>query len=160
MAIVVEDGSIVTGANSYVSAADLTTYATARGITLTVSGDILLIKAMDYLESLSYIGIKRLYSQGLQWPRVYAMIDGYYTSSDVIPTELKNAQMQLAISIDEGNNPLATLSQAVKREKIDVIEVEYMDGSSAAPIIKTVSAMLWKLLSGGNGGNVIRVNKA
>jgi hypothetical protein len=67
--------------------------------------------------------------------------------------------MQTAISIDEGYDPTATLTQAVKRERVDVIEVEYMDGSSASPIIKKINLSLSKLLSG-YGGSVVRVSKA
>ena len=42
--IIVEDGSLVTGANSYISEADLTTYATDRGIVITGTNSILIIK--------------------------------------------------------------------------------------------------------------------
>ncbi len=116
---------------------------------------------MDYIESLSFIGMKRLYNQSLQWPRVYVMIDGYYINSDVIPNELKKAQMQAACDIDIGNDPLNTTTQGVKRERVDVIEVEYMDGSSSAPILKKLNSALWKLLSSGSaGGNVVMVRKA
>lgn len=156
MPIVVEDGSIVSGANSYVSEAELIAYAAARGITLTADPEILLIKAMDYLESLNYKGYKKTRLQPLQWPRCGVIIDCYCFPSDEIPQELKNAQMSLAISIDAGDDPLATQSQSVKREKVDVIEVEYMDGSSSSPIIKSVNAALSKLLAGG-GGNVLNV---
>jgi hypothetical protein len=159
MAIVVEDGTIVSGANSYVSEADLEAFATARGITLTADPAILLIKAMDYIESLGYKGYKSSSTQELQWPRYGVYVDGYCIDSDVIPTALKNGLMQTAISIDEGYDPTATLTQAVKRERVDVIEVEYMDGSSASPIIKKINLSLSKLLSG-YGGSVVRVSKA
>lgn len=160
MAIVVEDGSIVAGANSYVSEAELTAYATQRGVTLTGTEESLLIKAMDYLETLDYIGEKKTADQPLQWPRTNAYIDGYLFASDEIPKELKSAQMALAISIDSGTDPMATIERATKREKVDVIEVEYMDNASSVAIITSVNRMLRKLLSGATGGSAFRVVRA
>lgn len=157
--IVVEDGTIVANANSYVSEANLTTYATDRGLTLVADESILLIKAMDYIESIGYKGVKVLSTQALQWPRYSVYLDGYYFPSNEIPKELKQAQMAVAVSIDQGDDPLATIGQGVKREKVDVLEVEYMPGSSSAPIIKSITSSLWKLLSGGGGGNVLPVVK-
>ena len=115
---------------------------------------------MDYIESLQYQGYRVSQDQPLQWPRYCVYVDKCLIDSDVIPMQLKNALMQTAISIDEGNDPLATQTQTVKRERVDVIEVEYMDGSSSAPIIKTVNAMLYKLLGNSGGGNTVVVSKA
>lgn len=159
--IIVEDGSIVSGANSYVSEADLITYASDRGITLKGDADVLLIRAMDYIESLSYKGYKVERTQPLQWPERLVYIDGYYFPSDSIPQELKSGLMQTAIAIDQGNDPLAVVTQNIKSETVDVISVTYMDGSTSSPIIKQINAALYKLLNGnGPGGNVIKVSKA
>lgn len=162
VSIIVETGEIVPNANSYVSEAELTSYASDRGITLVGDADVLLIRAMDYIESLSYKGYKVSSIQPLQWPRRGVYIDGYYVPSDSIPKELKYALMQTAIAIDEGNDPLAVQTQAVKREKVDVIEVEYASGSSSSPVIKQINVALAKLLGGNGslGGNVITVRKA
>lgn len=160
MAIVVEDGSIVSGANSYVSVADLTAYATARGITLIEDEEVLLIKAMDYIESLNYQGVKKTQAQPLSWPRAYVFIDSYYFPTDQIPSQLKNGQMQTAIAIDQGNDPLAVVDPQVKTETVDVISVTYMDGTNSVPIVKAINATLYKLLvGGGSGGNVSKVVK-
>jgi len=161
MAIIVEDGSIVTNANSYVSEAELAAYVAARNITLTGTAAVLLIQAMDYIESLQFQGIKTTRDQGLQFPRAYVEIDGYILDSHTIPKELKNGLMQTAIAIDEGNDPLAPLTQKVKLEKVDVIEVEYMDGSSSQITPRAIIAALYKLtIGGGPGGNTIKVRKA
>lgn len=157
MAIVVEDGTIVAGANSYASEAELTAYATQRGVTLTGTPEALLIRAMDYLETLEFIGTKKTSDQPLQWPRTSVYIDGYSFASDAIPQELKNAQMALAVSIDSGTDPMATLERATKREKADVLEVEYMDNASSVAIITSVNRLLRKLLAGGTGGGSYRV---
>ena len=156
MAITVETGAIVANANSYVSTADFTTYATARGITLTSGAETLLIQAMDYIESLSYIGTKYTAAQGLQWPRSNVYIDGYLFDYDDIPQELINAQMQVAMAIDVGDGPLVTIDRATKRERVGEVEVEYTDGASSVATVRTINAMLWKLLSNSGGFRVIK----
>lgn len=153
MAILVEDGSVVSGANSYATEAELTAYAADRAVTLTADTDVLLIKAMDFIEAQDYKGDKSTKGQPLQWPRDFVYIDGYAVDSDEIPELLKQAQMQTALSIDEGNDPLATIGRATKREKADVLEVEYMDNAASAPIIVSISRLLRKLLKSGSGSS-------
>ncbi len=149
MAIIVEDGSIVANANSYASEAALTAYAAARGVTLTGDEDDLLIQAMDYVESLDFIGFKLTYDQPLQWPRADVVIDGYYVGTDVIPQLLIDGLCEVAIAIDTGESPYATITQSQKRVKVDVLEVEYMDGTSTAPINRKISLKLGKLTNSG-----------
>lgn len=160
MAIVVEDGSVVDGANSYVTEAELTQYATDRALTLTGTTEALLIKAMDYLDSLDFIGVKYTRSQSLQWPRQGVVIDGYTLATNEIPSELKKAQMTIALSIDAGNDPLATIGRAVKKEKLADLEVEYQDNAASTSVKVAVSHSLRKLLRGsasaGGAHQVIR----
>ncbi len=157
MSLTVETGVIVANANSYVSTTDFTAYALARGITLTSGAETLLVQAMDYIESLSYIGTKYTAAQGLQWPRSNVYIDGYLFAYNDIPQELINAQMQVAMAIDVGNGPLATIARATKRERVGELEVEYTDGAASVSIVRSINAMLWKLLTNGMG---FKVSKA
>ena len=156
--IIIEDGTVVSGANSYVTEAELTTYAADRGITLTAATDVLLIKAMDYIESLAFIGDKHKESQPLQWPRDEVYIDRYYIERETIPKELKNGVYTAALAIDAELDPLRIIERATKREKVDVIEVEYMDSAASQTIVRTISAALYKiLLPGGHGSSAFRV---
>jgi len=157
MTIIVEDGSIVSGANSYVSEAELTAYASARAITLSsdYTSEQLLILAMDYIESLSYKGLKYTSTQVLQWPRLDVWIDGYYLNASTIPSQLKNGLMQTAIAISNGNNPLADQARKTVREKVGDLEVEYSASSSNAVIDKKINAYLAKILAGNGSNNVI-----
>lgn len=161
MAIIVEDGSIVTGANSYVSEAELTAFASARNITL--SGDYtteqLLIIASDYIESLNYKGMKVRSDQPLQWPRVDVVIDSYYFDSDEIPSQLKNGQMQVALSIDAGNSPQQLSPRKTIREKVGDLEIEYAAGSSSVAIDPKITSFLYKLLQGGSAGKANAVGR-
>jgi hypothetical protein len=151
MTIIVEDGTIVANANSYVSEADLTTFATARGITLTADTEQLLIKSMDYVEALNYKGIKQTRDQSLVWPRYGVYVDGYYLESNTIPQELKDGQMQCAIAIDQGNDPLQDIEKNVKREKVGNLEIEYADNSVNSVLNKRITNALKKLLIVGSG---------
>ena len=156
--IVVEDGTVVAGANSYVTEAELTTYAADRGVTLAAATDVLLIKAMDYIESLAFIGDKHKESQPLQWPRDEVYIDRYYIERETIPKELKNGVYTAALAIDAELDPLRIIERATKREKVDVIEVEYMDSAASQTIVRTISAALYKILRlGGHGSSAFRV---
>lgn len=153
MAVIVEDGTRVADSNSYVSEAELTEYAAARGITLTTGAEQLLIQAMDYIEQQQFRGIKVMSSQSLQWPRYSVYIDGYEVATDTIPKDLKNAQMATALAIEAGNDPLSPTTPAIKREKVDVLEVEYQDGAASDTFDPKVNLFLSKLISNGGGGS-------
>ena len=156
--IVVEDGTVVAGANSYVTEAELTTYAADRGVMLTTTTDVLLIKAMDYIESLAFIGYRHVGAQPLQWPRDQVYIDGQHISRTTLPKELKSGLLAAALAVDDELDPLRNVERATKREKVDVIEVEYMDSAASQTIVRTISAALYKiLLPGGHGSSAFRV---
>lgn len=152
MTIIVEDGSNVANANSYVTTAELDAFASARNVNIpSPDREFHLIGAMDYFEQLSFIGIKANKTQALQWPRVSAYIDGYPVNGDEIPKEVKNAQMQIALSIHLGYSPTAVIEPAVKREKVGDLEVEYADTAAPNPIDPKISAAIRKLVDGGQG---------
>lgn len=155
MTITVEDGTNVAGANSYVTVAEAKTYATARGVTLPTPDSAiepLILQAMDYLESLrsDYKGIKANQTQPLQWPRTGVTIDGYAIDSNVIPTELKNAEMQLVMDVANGLDPMAASdgSAFIVKEKVGPIETTYSEGvaTSGMPILRRTEALLTPLL--------------
>ena len=150
--IVVEDGTGKANSNSYISAADLTTYATDRGVTIAGTSEDLIIQAMDYIEQQPFKGVKGTDAQALQWPRYNVVIDNYYVSTSTIPQLLIDALAEVAIGIDGGNNPLANEDRATKKEKVDVIEVEYMDGARNKTYLAAAEAKLSKLLAAGANG--------
>lgn len=148
MAIVVEDGTVVANANSYVSEAELTTYATARGVTITGNTEQLLIKAMDYIEGLDFIGVKYSLDQALQWPRVNVVIDSYLQDITTIPTQLKNGLMETALAIDAGNEPLSNLEREQQSVKVGDISVTYSSGANATTVVRKISNALAKVVKG------------
>jgi len=151
--IIVEDGTIVANANSYVSAADLGTYASNRGVTITGTEEDLLIEAMDYIESLEFIGLQLTENQALAWPRSGAVKKKiYWYDTNEIPQLLIDGLCEVALAIDAGNSPLDNLERATKREKVGDLEVEYKDSSANSVIVKKINAKLKALLVvSGNG---------
>lgn len=153
--------SITVGTNSYVTEAELTTYATDRGVTISGDAAVLLIKAMDYLETREYIGTRSEYDQVLMWPRVigggwpgqYFTPDyDYYVDSETVPPRIETAQMIAALLIDGGADLQATEGRAVKRvkKKVDVIETEteYMNTAAGASYYRSLQDALKPYLAG------------
>ena len=159
MAIIVEDGTVVTGANSYTSTAGLTTFATARGVTLVTDAEQLLIEAMDFLENLGFKGMKSLITQPLQWPRLNVCIDGYYVNSNSIPQQLIDGLCHIAIAIDQDTDFMQDAVRTTTMEKVGDLEIQYSPGSAAAPYNKKIMHVLAKVLDNGSNGG-IRVSKA
>lgn len=130
--LIIEDGSAKADAQSYATVAELVAYAAARGITLPATEaerEALLIKAMDYLESLSFVGIRYTRTQALAWPRVNAIVDGFYVAHTEIPRRLKDAQLQLAldsIDVDLMGNVIPSNERVVLEEQVEgAVSVKY-----------------------------------
>lgn len=142
MALLIEDGNGVTGANSYVTLDQIKAFAVARGYVLPATDaaiEVLAVKAKDHLEAqrARYKGNK-LYGLGfLQWPRSGVRVDGFEIAENVIPDELKNAQCQLCVDLQIADTVATapnTAGLVVKREKIDVLETEYFSPNEAVPM--------------------------
>jgi len=139
MALIVETGAIVTGANTYVSRADAIAYAAARGVTLadTTATDVMIIKAADYLESFRarYRGILVERDQPLAWPRYDAVIEGYSWASDEIPRQVINAQLATLIELNAGDDPFnpTPLQGPVTQKSVSgAVSVSYAAGPSGS----------------------------
>lgn len=158
MALVVEDGSIVVGANSYVTRSELIAYALARGVTLADDDgtDVLAIKAMDFLAltATRWRGEPTSEEQELDWPRRGAIPEGGNNAfpDTKIPKEIIKAQMELAIVANSGVTLIPTTSGEtafVTKEKVDVLETEYSEAVALAlmgklPDMPNVTALLSK----------------
>jgi hypothetical protein len=160
--IVVETGAIISGANSYVSAADLTTYGTDRGITISAANpEDLIIEAMDYIESLEFIGDQYTEDQALVWPRSGAVKKKHwYYDNDEIPQALIDGLCEVALAIDAGNSPIANIDRTTIKEKVGPVEVQYKEGSSSSTIVKKINTKLKELLVNGSSGINFKVSKA
>lgn len=136
MALIVEDGTNVANANSYNTVVEIRAFADLRGFTLPVDDvevEKLAVKATDYLESFRsrYQGVKTYSTQDLQWPRTGVVIENDVIDGDEIPKDLKDAHCMATIETNS-TDLLSNSKQAVKKKKVDVIEIEYQDGTSSS----------------------------
>lgn len=155
--IIVEDGSGVSGANSYVDLDTARAYAADRGRVLPVDDEAakaLIIRSMDYLESFraKFQGSKTLASNPLSWPRQCVVLDGEDWPDDEIPSLLTAAQNQIIIEAASTELMPTVTGAFVTREKVGPIETEYSAAvsTSGQPSMPAVDALLEPLLSVGS----------
>ena len=134
--IVTQTNDGLSTANSYVTTAELSAYASQRGIVLN-SADLesLLFKSMDVLESKQYKSEPLNDTQSTLFPRMGV----------AIPRAIKQAQLMLAVAADTNDLLSATTDQVTKREKVDSIEVEYFENKDAvngSPLLTLVNELL------------------
>lgn len=153
MAIIVEDGTGVVGANSFIDGAVLTAIATARGIALPTDPaklEILIVKSMDYLALQEEFmqGRRTTTTQNLMFPRHVVRIHGELVEDDEIPEELVMLQALLAIASNTmelmPNVPGGTLTTI----KFRAGPVERTSEVSSAFPVLTHANRLLALLSG------------
>lgn len=175
MALEIEDGTGKENGQSYVDAAEARAFALARGVTLPAAPggadpdpvEAMLIKAMDYIESLEpRMKGKRTnanaptYDQALSWPRSGVRIGCEYEefADDKIPANLTAAQCQAVIALQKGYDLQPILdpnARMVKRKKVDVLETEYFSpkdvgaGYGATPTFPALDALLRPLMRAG-----------
>lgn len=158
MAIIVEDGTGKADSNSYVSVSEFNTFSQDRGVSYTGNVESLLIKSMDYVESLSFKGYRLSYDQNLSFPRSGVVIDGFELESSTIPRELKNMQMATAMAIAKKADPLAIHVDGIKSESVhNAYSVEYTGYGSGMKVSPAILALGRKLLVGGGALGVVRV---
>ncbi len=147
MALIIEDGSLVENADSFVSRADYITYAESKGITIedTEDADIELRQAVDFICSHEgrIKGFKVDRDQALCFPRYNFNSEGFEWSSDEIPRQVVLCQMALALEIHAGAdlyNP--EINQVAKRESVDgAVEVEYFGKENGVKLNKDSRAL-------------------
>ena len=159
MALIIEDGTIVANANSFITLAEARTFATARGVTLTgVDADleVFVIKAMDYLIEFEpkLKGIRVGNAQTLMYPREGVRYYREILDDSAIPVELKNAQAQAVMEIASGIDPTPNgPNNTIKRNKVGPIEQEFFaGGASSKTTLKKVEVILRPLLKTNIGG--------
>jgi NAD(P)-dependent dehydrogenase (short-subunit alcohol dehydrogenase family) len=159
MALVVEDGSQVTGANSYISLVNARAFATSRGKTLSVvdaTAEAALIKAMDVIESYRarFQGTKVSKDQALQWPRTGVEVDGFPLDDDEIPVCLPQAQAALAIEAQTTELFSNSDGRQIVRERVEgAVDIQYSESGSKSPqpSFGLAEALLAPLFAGSSG---------
>lgn len=152
--LIVEDGTIVTGANSFVSEQEVLNYFLARGVALPNSTDeekdavaVFGIKAMDYLYIQNWKGLVVDPSQPTPWPRKNIGVFPQFPNN-AVPAAVKQAQLSLALIVHEGGELIPYLSGAgvIIKDKIGPIETQYSEkfgvSDTGLPILPGVDALL------------------
>lgn len=159
MAVIVETGAIVTGANSFCDSAYVDAYAAARGRTEWLAAspqsqrDQAVIQGGDYLKNEArypYRGTRVSYLQTMPFPRTGASeYRGPTLPSNYVSWRLMDANAELAIRAfaSPGSlQPDLERGGAVKREKVDSLETEYFDKAPVETTIRAVAGILAPLL--------------
>lgn len=143
MTLIVEDGSQVEDANSYVTLAEFRSYAAARGVDVPADdgeAEAMLVKAVDYLESFAarFVGERVSRTQSLSWPRASVTIEGFTWGPTEIPRQVLSAQLALGAEIAQGQDPFnPPAALPVVRERVDTIEVEYANPGAVHKVSAT-----------------------
>lgn len=151
MALIVEDGTGLATAESYISVADADTYiANFKGAVSVwdsateASKEIAARNATQYLDDgYLFIGGKETSAQALQWPREYA-----YDEADEliegVPQKLKDATAELMYEYIVGGDLVSNLSTTdyLKRKKTDVLEKEWFQGAPKQNVYVRVNRLI------------------
>jgi hypothetical protein len=170
--LVVEDGSIVPLANSFISLVDARAMALTLGLTLPVDDDEAstnLINGGRYVNSQepSLQGVRVSIDQLMCEPRASATKYGFDIPSDTVPSEAICAQVEAAAAITAGVNPYPVDDgKEVKLQEVTgAVKREYFESRSTASDIEITAALncLYPItdaaLLGGSDGisfNVVR----
>lgn len=163
MALIVEDGTGLPDANSYVTLDEVREYASNRGITLP-SDDAELEQnihlVMDWFESYTFPSARFTAEQALSFPRDRITVDGIlYTPPSMPPiiTRIICEAVSVSQTIDLAPNVAGSANGMLKRKKIDVLEKEWFAPTGSwdfLPKLPKLDAMMQKLCYPDGFGNV------
>lgn len=141
MALVVEDGSGLSTAESYNSVAEITTYNAAHAVDATWIAAInadqerFARMAAQYIEATwgrAFQGSRSTTTQALSFPRFGVEVDGVCIPTAPLPRQLKEAHAELAIRAASGGlmpDQTAPGEIVLERVKVGPIETETQYGS-------------------------------
>ena len=157
MALIVENGSVVAGADALISRADATTYHTSRGNAAWSDlsdddKDTAIRRATDYLGEtyrMRLAGYRFSDDQTLDWPRAGVPrqdIGGSYPA-DAVPAEVVRACAELALRAASG--PLTPdQAQAIKSVAAGSVKIDYADYSKTTKSYPAIDRLMAPFLTG------------
>lgn len=164
--LIVEDGTIVAGANSFVSETDLVSFALARGVVLPFTSDpekdavaVLGIKGADYLKIMPWRGELVDPNQPMPFPRKNMDMSPPFPEN-AVPVAVVEAQKQLALLVKSGVEIMPTWSGAgfTIKEKVGPIEEMYSEkvgvSKDGLPILPGITGLLAPWLIGDMDGAI------
>lgn len=162
MTLIVEDGTGLATAESYVSVADAGTRHTNLGNTAWTGTDAVkeaaLRRATQFMLQRyrgRWQGTRINSTQALDWPRSWVVVDGYAVDADIVPVDVANACADLALkALSETLN--ADLERGVVRDKVGPLETEYDAYSPQAKRYPAIDQALAPYLAGGGMSRLVR----
>jgi hypothetical protein len=159
--LVVEDGTGLPNAESYISVADADARHTSLGNTAwtdasvtTAQKEAALRKATIYMlqayrQRWTGYRAKVVPLQALDWPRYGVEVDHFPVHYDIVPADVANACADLALKA-LSSDLAPDLTQGVIREKVGPIETEYNRGAPQYTRYRAIDMMLAPYLTGGS----------
>ena len=147
--LIVEDGSIIAGANSFISLVDARAQALTLGLTLPVDddeADIALINAGRYVNAQepSLQGKRVSPDQTMCFPRSGVVKYGFEIDDDVIPSDVICAQLEAAAAITAGVDPYPVDNgKEVKLQEVTgSVKREFFESNVSAKDIEITAALV------------------
>ena len=148
MALVVEDGSVTPGADSYVSLANARALAASYGLALPVDdteAEAALRNGAVYvgLQEPSMCGRRVSASQSLAYPRQGVSLYGFALAADVIPPQVIHAQVVAAVEYGAGTDVRASSDGRVtESERVEgAVAVSYFNNGATGATTTITAAM-------------------
>lgn len=164
--LIVEDGSIVADANSYITYDYALSYHALRGNSAWAAASdadrqyaiIRATQAIDSIYKSKWKGSPTEYgTQELEWPRQNVIVNGAELDDDLIPAAIKKAVCEAALrELASANSMTPDLERGgeIKRVKADVVEVEYMEGANSTTTFTAIDGLLADLVTGTSASNI------
>jgi len=168
MALIVEDGTGKTDAESYASGADADAYVTKWhdssdwGAASSTVKERALRRGARYINSHDFVGIRAHTDQALKWPRTHiGYIDGRANDPDAVPADIRNANIEAALRYIEGDSLLpdhdgGTIRRESKTVGPITTDTEYAATRRAGKTFEAIRALLNPYLSSGPSAPLMR----
>ncbi|MBW3512926.1 DnaT-like ssDNA-binding protein [Janthinobacterium sp. NKUCC06_STL] len=169
--IIIETGAGLADADSYASVAAADARCASLGLTVwaalaEASKEIALRKAVQFMASYRtrWAGRRVYQHQALDWPRYNVVVDSFIVPSIIVPVDVVNACIDLAVRAGNGEDLLPDLdtgSNAIKKDKTGPLETEYFQNTTdARERFVAVDALLAPYFGAAGGGNSMKVTRA
>jgi hypothetical protein len=151
MALIVEDGTGLTTANTYVTEAEADLYFeiipeyadTWADYSPAVKEQKLRFATRVLDARTQWEGQKTVDASALRWPRCRVMNrDGIWVDDNVVPQAVKDATCELARILDQEDITTGQDVENLRRIMVDVVELEYQEGRSQSRVPQYLNYIL------------------
>lgn len=168
MALIVETGTGLANAESYVSVTEANAYFAGRNNAVWDAADTIdkkepaLRKAAQYIDAeYRFKGDRYSRAQALSWPRLNIVFDGYELPINEIPRQVKWAACELALRAISGELLSDVAAQYASEVKVGPIVKKMSDvANGGQKRFSLVDALLSEFVLSGSGSSSVRVVRA